>query len=52
MEYWKPKSFDLWSSSLHRDETDNLRIIRDFQLRTDAWIPLEIAEEMVISELF
>jgi hypothetical protein len=45
IDYWLPKSFDLWDSPLFRDEEDVLILVRDFHLWTDAWIPIEVCEE-------
>ncbi len=48
LNYWLPKAFDLW----RRDEPniymaeEVLTLVRDFQVWTDEWMPIEVAQSL------
>lgn len=46
----KKLKFNLMESPVYRDEVDQLICVRDMQIWTDAWIPIEIAQEIGIPD--
>ena len=52
LNYWLPKTFDLWQ----RDEPniymveEVLILVRDFQVWTDEWMPIEVAQSLGVAD--
>ena len=52
LNYWLPKTFDLWQ----RDEPniymveEVLILVRDFQVWTDEWMPIEVAQSVGVAD--
>ena len=52
VNYWLPKTFDLWQ----RDEPniymaeEVLILVRDFQVWTDEWMPIEVAQSLGVAD--
>ena len=52
LNYWLPKTFDLWQ----RDEPniymteETLTLVRDFQVWTDEWMPIEVAQSLGVPD--
>ena len=52
LDYWSPKTFDLWQ----RDEPniymaeEVLTLVRDFQVWTDQWMPIEVAQSLGVPD--
>ena len=52
LNYWLPKTFDLWQRdqpNIYMDE-EVLTLIRDFQVWTDEWIPIEVAQSLGVPD--
>ena len=52
IDYWLPKSFDLWERhkpSIYMEE-EVLNLVRDFQVWTDQWMPIEVAQSLGVAD--
>ena len=52
VNYWLPKTFDLWQrdeSNIYMAE-EVLILVRDFQVWTDEWMPIEVAQSVGVAD--
>ena len=52
VNYWLPKTFDLWQrdeSNIYMAE-EVLILVRDFQVWTDEWMPIEVAQSLGVAD--